>query len=172
MKKSVFLLLVGCLLTVGVHAQKFALIDMEYILQHIPAYEEAVAQLDANSKQRQNEVEAIALEAKNMYESYQKEAGNLTPAQRTERENAIVAKEKQAAELRQQHFGPQGTISQLQQQLMQPINNSIYEAVKTISLQHGYALVLDRASDAAIIFATPAIDISDDVLARLGYSNV
>ena len=171
MKKSVFLLLVGCLLAVGARAQKFALIDMEYILQHIPAYEQAVAQLDADSRQFQSEVEAIALEAKNLYESYQKEADRLTTAQRTERENAIVAKEKQAAELRQQHFGPQGTISRRQQELMKPINDNIYETVKTISMQRGYALVLDRASDAAIIFATPAIDISDDVLARLGYSN-
>ena len=62
-------------------------------------------------------------------------------------------------------------MNQQQQQLMQPINDSIYEAVKAISLQRGYSLVLDRASDTAIIFASPAIDISNEVLSRLGYSN-
>ena len=167
MKKSVLLLLVGCLMTLSSQAQKFALIDMEYILQHIPAYEQAVKQLDADSKKYQSEVEALGQEAKTLYENYQKEADKLTPAQRTERENAIVAKEKEAAELRQQYFGPQGTMNQQQQQLMQPI----YEAVKAISLQRGYSLVLDRASDTAIIFASPAIDISNEVLSRLGYSN-
>lgn len=171
MKKSVLLLLVGCLMTLSSQAQKFALIDMEYILQHIPAYEQAVKQLDADSKKYQSEVEALGQEAKTLYENYQKEADKLTPAQRTERENAIVAKEKEAAELRQQYFGPQGTMNQQQQQLMQPINDSIYEAVKAISLQRGYSLVLDRASDTGIIFASPAIDISNEVLSRLGYSN-
>lgn len=171
MKKSVLLLIVGCLMTLSSQAQKFALIDMEYILQHIPAYEQAVKQLDADSKKYQDEVEALGREAKTLYESYQKEADKLTAAQRTERENAIVAKEKEAAELRQQYFGPQGTLNQQQQQLMQPINDSIYEAVKAISLQRGYSLVLDRASDTAIIFASPAIDISNEVLSRLGYSN-
>lgn len=171
MKKSVLLLIVGCLMTLSSQAQKFALIDMEYILQHIPAYEQAVKQLDADSKKYQDEVEALGREAKTLYESYQKEADKLTAAQRTERENAIVAKEKEAAELRQQYFGPQGALNQQQQQLMQPINDSIYEAVKAISLQRGYSLVLDRASDTAIIFASPAIDISNEVLSRLGYSN-
>lgn len=171
MKKSVFLFVVTCLMAVSAQAQKFALIDMEYILQHIPAYEQAVAQLDADSKKYQSEVEAISLEAKKLYENYQADAAKLTAAQRTERENAIVAKEKQAAELRQQYFGAEGTMNQKQQQLMQPINDSVYEAVKAISMQRGYSLVLDRASDAAIIFASPAIDISDEVLAKLGYSN-
>ena len=150
---------------------QFALIDMEYILQHIPAYEQAMAQMDADSKKYQNEVEAISQEAKKLYEAYQQEADKLTAAQRTQRENAIVAKEKQAAELRQQYFGPQGTLAQKQQQLLQPINDSIYETVKTISLRRGLSLVLDRASDHAIIFASPAIDISDEVLSILGYSN-
>ena len=143
----------------------------EYILQHIPAYEQAMAQMDADSKRYQNEVEAISQEAKKLYEAYQQEADKLTAAQRTQRENAIVAKEKQAAELRQQYFGPQGTLAKKQQQLLQPINDSIYETVKTISLRRGLSLVLDRASDHAIIFASPAIDISDEVLSILGYSN-
>lgn len=171
MKKSVLLLIVGSLMTLSSQAQKFALIDMEYILQYIPAYEQAVIQLDADSKKYQDEVEALGREAKTLYENYQKEAEKLTAAQRTERENAIVAKEKEAAELRQQYFGPQGILNQQQQQLMQPINDDIYEAVKAISLQRGYSLVLDRASDTSIIFASPAIDISNEVLSRLGYSN-
>ncbi len=171
MKKSVLLLIVGSLMTLSSQAQKFALIDMEYILQYIPAYEQAVTQLDADSKKYQDEVEALGREAKTLYENYQKEAEKLTAAQRTERENAIVAKEKEAAELRQQYFGPQGILNQQQQQLMQPINDDIYEAVKAISLQRGYSLVLDRASDTSIIFASPAIDISNEVLSRLGYSN-
>lgn len=165
------MLLIGCLFTLSAQAQKFALIDMEYIMKHIPAYEQAVTKLNSESEKYQREVEALSLEAKTLYENYQKDVSKLTAAQRTERENAIVAKEKEAADLRQKYFGAQGTMSQLQQSLMKPINDSIYEAVKAISMQRGYSLVLDRASDAAIIFASPAIDISDEVLSKLGYSN-
>lgn len=171
MKKSVILTVMACLFAIGAQAQKFALIDMEYILQHIPAYEQAVKQLEADSKKYQAEVEALAQEAQALYKAYQAEAGKLTAAQRTQREEAIVAKERQAAELKQQHFGPQGTIAEKQNGLMQPIQDRVYEAVKAVSQQRGYSLVLDRASDAAIIFASPTIDISDEILARLGYSN-
>lgn len=171
MKKFVLLFVMGCFMVVGAHAQKFALIDMEYIMKHIPAYEQAMKQLDSDSKKYQSEVESISKEAKALYEKYQNDAAKLTQAQRTERENAIVAKEKAAADLKQKYFGPQGTMAQKQQQLIQPINDSVYQAVKVIAGQRGYALVLDRASDAAIIFGSPSIDISDEVLSRLGYSN-
>lgn len=171
MKKSVLLFMLGCVMMLTAQAQKFALIDMEYIMQHIPAYEQALTQLDNESKKYQNEVETIGQEAKALYGKYQKEVSKLTAAQRTERENAIVAKEKQAAELRQKYFGAEGVMSQRQQQLMQPINDAVYAAVKSISQQRGYSLVLDRASGTSIVFASPAIDISDEVLSILGYSN-
>lgn len=171
MKKSFILIIMGCLMALNIQAQKFALIDMEYIMQRIPAYQQAVSQLDSESKKYQEEIDAISREAESMYKAYQSEVSKLTAAHRTERENAIVAKEKQAAELRQKYFAPQGVMSEKQTQLIKPINDSIYEAVKRISMQRGYSLVLDRASDAAIIFASPAIDISDEVLSLLGYSN-
>ncbi len=171
MKKSFMLIFLGCLVMQGVQAQKFALIDMEYIMRRIPAYEQAVSRLDSESKKYQEEIDAIGREAESMYKAYQNEVSKLTAAQRTVRENEIVAKERQAAELRQKYFAPQGVMSEERDRLMKPVNDSVYEAVKRISMQRGYSLVLDRASDAAIIFASPAIDISDEVLSLLGYSD-
>ena len=55
--------------------------------------------------------------------------------------------------------------------LMTPIQEEIYNAVKEIADLRGYSLVLDRASNAGIIFGSPKIDISNEVLQKLGYSN-
>ena len=170
MRKSLllaFLLLVTCLTA---RAQRFALIDMEYILRNIPAYESANQQLEQSSKKWQAEVDKLAGEAKSMYEEYQKKASSLTDAQRTAKEEAIVNKETELAELRRHYFGPEGELAKLQARLMRPLQDEIYEAVKEIATAKGYAVVTDRASATSIIFASPEIDISDEVLAKLGYS--
>ena len=167
MKKFVLLMLALCALGLEASAQRFALIDMEYILQNVPAYESANSEIEQLSKQWQAEVQKVSDEAKTLYESYQA-AKNLTEAQRTQRENAIVEKEKAAAELRRKYFGQEGELAKKQQELMQPFMDDIYEVVKAIAQNKGYSMVIDRASASSIIFASPSIDISDDVLAELG----
>lgn len=162
-------LFVACIMTTS--AQHFALIDMEYILKQIPAYEQANQQLETLSKQYQSEIEAKAAEAKKLYESYQKEAESLTATQKTAKEEAIVAKEKEAAELRKTHFGPEGTVMRKRQELITPIQDAIYNAVKAVATRQGYDMVLDRASAQSMIFASPRIDISNEILSELGYSN-
>ena len=147
-------------------AQKFALIDMEYILKQIPSYQQANQQMESLSKQWQSQIEA-----KKLYEDYQKSANTLSATQKTSKEEAIVAKEKEAAELRKQYFGPEGELMKKRQELISPIQDAIYNAVKEIATQHGYDAVIDRASAQSMIFASPRIDISNEVLAKLGYSN-
>ena len=171
MRKS--LLIMFLLFTVGMtaNAQKFALIDMEYILKNIPAYQSATNELNQASKQWQSEVEKLGKEAKSLYDSYQASIKTLSEAQKSKKEEEIVAKEKSAAELRRKYFGPEGELFKKREALMQPIQDEIYEAVKEISTQKGYAAVVDLASASSIIFASPSIDISNEVLAKLGYSN-
>ena len=151
-------------------AQKFALIDLEYILSNIPAYERANEQLNQTSKAWQNEIEAISNEAATLYKNYQNESVFLSEAQKKEREQAIVDKEKEAADLKKKYFGPEGELFKKRQSLVAPIQDEIYNAVKAIAQARNFQLILDRASDSAIIFASPAIDISNEVLAKLGYS--
>ena len=151
-------------------AQKFALIDLEYILSNIPAYERANEQLNQTSKAWQNEIEAINNEAATLYKNYQNESVFLSEAQKKEREQAIVDKEKEAADLKKKYFGPEGELFKKRQSLVAPIHDEIYNAVKAIAQARNFQLILDRASDSAIIFASPAIDISNEVLAKLGYS--
>lgn len=151
-------------------AQKFALIDMDYILKNIPAYERANEQLSQVSKKWQAEVEAITTEAQTMYKNYQNEVVFLSKEQKQSRQDAIMEKEKQAAELKRKYFGPDGELFKKRTSLMTPIQDEIYNAVKDISDLRGYQLVLDRASNSGIIFGSPKVDISNEVLQKLGYS--
>ena len=153
----------------SMQAQKFALVDMEYILKSIPAYERANEQLSQVSKQWQAEVEALNTEAQTLYKNYQNEVVFLSQEQKKQRQDAIVEKERQAADLKKQYFGPEGELFTKRTALMSPIQEEIYNAVKDVADQRGYQLVLDRASDTGIIFGSPKIDISSEVLRKLGY---
>lgn len=155
----------------GAQAQKFALVDMEYILKNIPAYERASEQLNQQSKKWQAEVEAIQNEAQTLYKNYQNEVVFLSAEQKKNNEQAIVDKEKEAAELKRKYFAPDGELFKKRESLVKPIQDEIYNAIKDISQTKGYTLILDRASDTGIIFASPKIDISNEVLAKLGYAS-
>lgn len=170
MKRMLTLAALLLCLSTAMQAQKFALVDMEYILSNIPAYERANEQLNQTSKAWQTEVEALNNEAQTLYKNYQNESVFLSEAQKKEREQAIVAKEKEAAELKKKYFGPDGELFKKRQSLLEPIQDEIYNAVKGIAQQRGFQLILDRASDNGIIFASPSIDISNEILAKLGYS--
>ncbi len=152
-------------------AQKFALVDMEYILKNIPAYERANEQLTQVAKKWQAEVDALNTEAQTMYKNYQNEVVFLSQEQKKERQEAIMNKEKEASELKRKYFGPEGELFKKRTSLMTPIQEEIYNAVKDIADLRGYSLILDRASDTSIIFGSPKIDISNEVLSKLGYSN-
>jgi outer membrane protein len=169
MKKSIlfFMMLLGFSMTVC--AQKIVLIDTEYILKNIPAYNNATTQIEQSSKKWQGEIEASSNEAKTMYSNYQK-MSKLTNSQKTLKENAIVAKEKEVVNLKKKYFGQDGELAKMRENLIKPIQDKIYAAVKALSERYGYSIVLDRATASSIIFANPNIDISDDVLAKMGYS--
>ncbi|MBR5655784.1 MAG: OmpH family outer membrane protein [Prevotella sp.] len=153
-------------------AQKFALLDMEYILKNIPAFERANEQLNQVSKKWMAEVEALNTEASTMYKNYQNEVVFLSEDQKKTKQEAIMQKEKEASELKRKYFGPEGELFKKRESLMSPIQEEIYNTVKEISEQRGYSLVLDRASEAAgIIFGSPSVDISNEVLQKLGYAH-
>lgn len=151
------------------YAQKFALVDMEYILKNVPSYEMANEQLNQVSQRWQREVDDLAKEAEAMYKNYQSEMVFLTDDQKKKKESEIVAKEKEATELRYKYFGPQGELYKKRQALIKPIQDEVYNAVKKVSEERGYSVIFDRASSESIIFASPRIDVSNEVLTKMGY---
>ena len=170
MMRKILMMLVLAVATTTASAQKFALVDMDYIFKNIPAYERANEQLAQVSKKWQAEVEALTTEAQTMYKNYQNEVVFLSKEQKQAKQDAIMEKEKQASELKRKYFGPEGELFKKRTALMTPIQDEVYNAVKDIADLRGYQLVLDRASDQGIIFGSPKIDISDEVLRKLGYS--
>ena len=170
MKKLLFLI-VAFVSTVSMQAQKFALVDFDYIFKNIPAYERANEQLSQVSKKWQAEVDAITTEAQTMYKNYQNEVVFLSKEQKQARQDAIMQKEKEASDLKRKYFGPDGELFKKRTALMHPIQEEVYNAIKDVADLRGYQLVLDRASDSGIIYGSPKIDISDEVLQKLGYAN-
>lgn len=169
MKKTIILLFFVLFAVAGVSAQKFALVDMEYIMKNVPSYEMANEQLNQLSQRWQKEVEAKGREAEQMYQSYLADKVFLTDDQIKKREEAIVQKEKETTELRYKYFGPEGELYKKRQTLLKPIQDDIYNAVKKVAQERGLQAVFDRASSSDIIFASPQIDVSNDVLNKLGY---
>lgn len=148
----------------------YALIDMQYLSSKLPPYRKATEQLKDLTEKWEKEINAYREEAKKMYTNYQKEMARLSPQARLAREEAIVNVEDRVHQLQQKYFGPKGELVKKQEELLKPIQDKIYEAVKVISAKRGYLMVLDRASTSGIIFADPRADISNDVLMVLGYN--
>ncbi|WP_333577753.1 OmpH family outer membrane protein [Leyella stercorea] len=171
MKKFLLICLITLTAAMTANAQKYALLDMEYILKNIPAYERANEQLNQVSKKWQAEVEALNTEASTMYKNYQNEMVFLSQEQKKARQEAIMKKEKDASDLKRKYFGPEGELFKKRESLMSPIQEEIYTAVKEIAELRGYSLVLDRSSDTGVIYGSPKADISNEVLQKLGYAN-
>ena len=170
MKKIAIILAIAIAGYLSASAQKFALVDMEYILKNVPSYEMANEQLNQLSQRWQKEVEAVGKEAETLYQNYLSDKVFLTDEQVKKREEEIVAKEKEATELRYKYFGPEGELYQKRQTLLKPIQDDVYNAIKKLAQERGFQAIFDRASASDIIFASPAIDVSNDVLAKMGYA--
>lgn len=170
MKKLIFTLVLCIAGSIAASAQKFALVDMEYVLRNVPAYEMANEQLNQVSLRWEKEVSELSKEAETMYKNYQSEQVFLTEDQRKKRQDDIVAKEKEVTDLKYKYFGPEGELYKKRQSLMKPIQEEVYNAVKKVAEEKGYQVIFDRASSQSIVFASPRIDVSNEVLAKLGYS--
>ena len=167
------MLLTLCLVTglgFAAQAQKFASVDMGYIMKNIPAYESANEQLSQVSKKWQAEVDAMMKDVQQLYKNYQTELVFMSDDMKVKREDEIVAKEKAAQELKRKYFGPEGELFKKRESLMKPIQDEVYNAIQEISNAKGLDLIFDKSSAMSAIFVSNKLDISDEVLKKLGYS--
>lgn len=170
--KKIFSFLACLLLPLGIAvAQKYAFVDTEYILNNIPNYKAAQEQLDKQSEEWQKEVEARYTEIEKMYKDYQAERVLLAEDMRKQREDAIINKEREAKELQKNYFGQDGALFKKRQELIEPIQEEIYNAIKDLATENGYAAIFDTSSGTSMIYTNPRYDISDEVLQKLGYKN-
>ena len=148
--------------------QKIVYVDSEYIMENIPEYGDAQEELNALSLKWQKEVEAVYDKVSEMYSKYQTEMLLLSEDQKRAREQAIIDKEQEAKNLKMQYFGAEGQLYQKRTELIQPIQEKVYTAMKEVAQSKNYAFVLDLASGTSILYANDKNDISDDVLDQLG----
>ena len=151
-------------------AQRYAYVDTEYILKNLSSYEDAQKELDRVSTQWQNEIEERYEAIDRLYKAYQAEKVLLTEEMRTEREEEIIRKEGEAKELQRKRFGVEGDLFKKRQELIQPIQDDIYNAIKEVAQGGGFSVIFDKANQSNILYADPRYDKSDRVLSRLGVS--
>ncbi len=170
MKRHLFFLLVALLGSAGfAQAQKFCYIDSDYILSQSPDYQKAQDELNKLSVQWQKEVEAKYAEIDRLYKNFQQEQILLTEELRKKREAEIVEKEKAAKEFQKSKFGVDGELFKKRQELIKPIQDQMYTAIKQMAETKGYGIVFDRASDMTMLYADEKYNKSDDVLEILGW---
>ncbi|MBR2936662.1 MAG: OmpH family outer membrane protein [Paludibacteraceae bacterium] len=173
MKRYIFILFIA-LLTWGCYtptmAQKFsvAYVDMQYILKNIPQYETANEQLNMISKRWQKDIDAAQQEAQILATNYQTEQIFLSAEMKQQREEEILAKEQHVLELKRQYFGQDGEWYKKREALLKPIQDEIYNAIQEIANEKRYDVVKDRSSEPSLIYMSSKLDISDQVLEKLG----
>ena len=164
-------LLICCLLicgTVFAKDQSIAYIDMAYILKNLPQYEQANEQLTMLSKRWQKEIDAAQQEARVMTTNYQTEQIFLSETMRREREQEIVKKEQEVLELKRKYFGQEGELYKKREALIKPIQDEIYNAIQDLANEKRIDIVKDRSADPSLIYMSSKLDISDQVLHKLG----
>ncbi len=172
MRKNILLSLIVSLIAVITTAQqKIGYVDTDYILKNIPAYQAAQAQLDKISADWQKEIENIYATVDKMYRDFQAEKVLLTEEMKTKRENEIIAKEKDAKDLQRKYFGKDGELFKKRNELIKPIQDEIFNAIKEIAVQGNFSIIIDVANNSNILYTDPKLDRSDEVLKKLGYKN-
>ena len=151
--------------------QKFAFVDTDYILKKIPSYEAAQQKLDEISVEWQKEIEGYYTQIDKLYKNYQSEKVLLTEEMKKKREEEIINKEKEVKVLQKKYFGKEGQLYKKRQELVKPIQDEVYDAVKEIATDGNYGVVFDIASGATVLFSNPKFDVSDEILKKLGYKN-
>ncbi len=151
-------------------AQKFAFVNTEYILKKIPSYKAAQEQIDKLAAQYQKEIEDRYAEIEKMYQDFQAEKVLLTEEMRKKREDEIITKERQTKELQMKYFGRDGMLFKKREELTKPIQDQVFNAVKEIATEGGYAVIFDEASSPNMLYTNPRYDKSEEVLQKLGYN--
>lgn len=148
--------------------QQVAYVDMTYILKNLPQYEQANEQLTLLSKRWQKEVDAMQQEARVLSTNYQTEQIFLSETMRRQREEEIVKKEQEVLELKRKYFGQEGELYKKREALIKPIQDDIYNAIQDLASEKHIEVVRDRSADPSLIYMSSKLDISDQVLKKLG----
>ncbi len=167
--KNSLLLILGLVFGTQLYAQRFGIVDSELILTRVPEYKKAQQQLDQLSSNWAGEVQALRSEVDALQKAFNAEKVLLTEEKLAERLAAIKDKENEARELQTKYFGPDGEIFKKRKELVQPIQDQIYNAVQEVARRRKLDVVFDKSSDLIVLFVSEKVNISEEVLKKLGY---
>jgi outer membrane protein len=168
--KRLIILLLAIAFSSASFAQKFAFVDTEYILSRIPTFKAAQDQLDKIASQYQTEIEEKYKELDKMFQDFQTEKVLLTEEMKRKREDDIIERERVVKELQARYFGREGMLFKKREELVKPIQDQVFNAVKEMATEGGYAIIFDAASSANMLYTNPRYDKSDEVIQKLGYN--
>lgn len=161
-------ILLVCSLSAG--AQKYAYVDTEYILQHLPEYSDAQQELNSLASGWLDEIEEKYEAANQLETAYRAERVLLTPEMRRKREDEISGKRSEATDMQKAKFGVEGELFQKRQELIQPIQEQLFQVLKDLAGQRQYMVIFDKAKESNMLYTNPKYDISDRVIKELGYT--
>ena len=172
--RTTSVLLLSLLMMLGISTakaqgtQKMAYVDTEYILQNIPEYGDAQEEINQMSVRWEKDLKALRTKLEQMQRDYQTESVLLSDDMKKKKEEAIAAKEQELATLQMQYYGPEGELFSKKAELIQPIQEKIYNAINQVAQQKNYSFVFDKAAGTSILYCNEKYDISDDVLDEIG----
>ena len=156
------------LTSVFVYGQRFAVVDVSRILEAMPEYQQAQKELESLAAKWKQEINEKYDEVKSLYNKYQAEQVLLSEEERRRREEEIMQKEKEVMELKKQRFGPEGDLFRRRQELIQPLQDKIQKAVADYAEKRGYDAILDKSIAAGLIYVSPDLDKTKQIMAALG----
>ena len=149
-------------------AQKYAVVNTDYVLKSLPEYSSAQKRLDRYVADWQKELTDKAAEVESMRADYEQESYLLPENLKKRRQEEIRAKEQEIRNLQQQYFGAGGDLDKRRAELLKPVQDRVYSVIERLAGEKNYAMVFDKAGSATVLFASKKYDISDDVLEQLG----
>ncbi|NDB34250.1 MAG: OmpH family outer membrane protein [Flavobacteriia bacterium] len=156
------------LFLVNVSLGQFAYIDSEYILSSVPEYAESKEKLDKLAETWTKDIEDRFVVIKTQKENFNKEEILLPAEEKAKRKSEIEKLEKETIDLQTQRFGLNGDYFMKRQELIKPIQDRIYTAMKKVAKADGYTFVFDKANQSNLIYADKDADISNAVLEEMG----
>ena len=148
-------------------AQRIATVDVTVVLESLSDYKAAQAELDQVSAQWRRQISEKYDKIKGLYNKYQAEQVLMSEEMRTQKEEEIMAREKEVREMQKDKFGPEGALFQKRRDLVQPIQDRVYGVIEDFANDKGYDFILDKSSTAGLIFANERYDKTDEIMAAL-----
>lgn len=167
MKTIAIALMIFCLSAVMQAQTKIAYINSQTILEQLPEAQDAQKQLDALSQEWQTEMTKMASEIQRKVEDYDKRKLIMTDKRRAEVEKELQDLDKKLVDYRNQKFGTSGELFNKQSELMKPIQEKIFKAVKDVADSEGYDYVVDRSSSTLLLYANSKHDLTQKVLEKV-----